>query len=133
MLCNAFAHTTCMCKHYLMTCVSMVLIIALNIVEMKLKFLHNISHYYNNIYAFHMHMFIISILNFNKLNTTIHSNIIFMVITYNQNLHFKIHCKKNQKQDYNSCHHKVTLQKIHTKDEHRIQYRSMCLSLLLKT
>ncbi len=31
MLCNAFAHTTYMCKHYLMTCASMALIIALNL------------------------------------------------------------------------------------------------------
>jgi hypothetical protein len=51
--------------------------------EMKFKFLQNTSHYYNNIFAFHMHMFTISILSLNKLNTTIHSNIIFMVITYN--------------------------------------------------
>jgi hypothetical protein len=62
-------------------------------VEMKLKFLHNISHYYNNKFAFHMPMFTIFVLSFDKLNTTIHSNIRFMVITYNQNLHFKIHCK----------------------------------------
>jgi hypothetical protein len=52
-------------------------------VEMKFKFLQNISHYYNNIFAFHMHMFTISVLSFNKLNITIHSNIRFMVITYN--------------------------------------------------
>jgi len=52
-------------------------------VEVKFKFLHNILHYYNNIFAFRMHMFTISILSFNKLNTTIHSNIKFMVITYN--------------------------------------------------
>jgi hypothetical protein len=49
-----------------------------------------------------------------------------MVIAYNQNLHFKIHCKKFQKQDYNSFHHNLTLQEIHTKDEHRIHYRSLC-------
>jgi hypothetical protein len=30
-----------------------------------------------------MHMFIIYVLNLNKLNTTIHSNIKFMVIAYN--------------------------------------------------
>jgi hypothetical protein len=84
-------------------------------------------------FAFHMHMFTISILNFYKLNTTIHSNIKFIVITYNQNLHFKIHCNKLQKQDYNSFHHNLILQKIHTKDEHKIHYRNMCFSVLLKT
>jgi len=52
-------------------------------VKMKLNFLQNISHYYNNKFAFHMPMFIISILNFSKINTTIHSNIRLMVITYN--------------------------------------------------
>jgi hypothetical protein len=30
-----------------------------------------------------MHMFIIHVLSLNKLNITIHSNIKFMVITYN--------------------------------------------------
>jgi hypothetical protein len=58
------------------------------------KFLQNISHYYKDIFAFHMHMFTIFVLSLNKLNTTIHSNIKFMVITYNQNLHFRIHVKK---------------------------------------
>jgi hypothetical protein len=71
------------------------------LVEVKFKFLQNISHYYNNIFAFHMPMFTISILSLNKLNNTIHSNIRFMVITCNHNLHFKIHYKKLQKQDYN--------------------------------
>jgi hypothetical protein len=52
-------------------------------VEMKFKFLENISHYYNNIFAFHVHVFTICVLNFNKLNTIIHSNIGFMVIAYN--------------------------------------------------
>ncbi len=37
-----------------------------------------------------------------------------MVISYNQNLHFRIHCKKLQKQYYNSFHHNLILQKIHT-------------------
>jgi hypothetical protein len=46
-----------------------------------------------------MPMLIIFVLSPNKLNTTIHSNIRFMVIAYNQNLHFKIHYKKFQKQD----------------------------------
>jgi hypothetical protein len=64
------------------------------LVEVKFKFLQNISHYCNNIFAFHMLMFIIFVLSLNKLNTTIHSNIIFMVITYNQNMHFIIHYKK---------------------------------------
>jgi hypothetical protein len=44
-----------------------------------------------------MHMFIIFVLSPNKFNITIHSNIRFMVIAYNQNLHFRIHCKKLQK------------------------------------
>jgi hypothetical protein len=56
-----------------------------------------------------MPMFTISILSLNKLNTTIHSNIIFMVIAYNQNFHFKIQYKKFQKQEYNSVHHNPTL------------------------
>jgi hypothetical protein len=43
----------------------------------ELKFLDNISHYYNNIFTFHMHMFIIYILGLNKLNITIHSNNIY--------------------------------------------------------
>jgi hypothetical protein len=93
----------------------------------------NYSHYYNNIFAFHMHMFIISILSFNKLNTTIQSNIRFMVIAYNQNLHFGIHWKKLHKQDYNSFHRNLTLQKIHTKYEYKIHYRSLCFFILLKT
>ncbi len=67
------------------------------LVEMKFKFLHNISHTYNNIFAFHMPMFINSILSLYKLNNTIHSNIKFMVIACNHNLHFRIHYKKLQK------------------------------------
>jgi len=63
-------------------------------VEVKFKFLQNISHYYNNRFAFHMLMFIIFVLSLNELNTTIHSNIRFMVIAYNHNFHFKIHLKK---------------------------------------
>jgi hypothetical protein len=98
-------------------------------VEMKFKFLHNISHYCNNIFTFHMHMFTISMLSLEKPNTTIHSNVKVMVIMYSQNLHFIIHCKKLHKQDYNSFHHNLTLQKIHTKDEHRVQYRSLCFSV----
>jgi len=58
-----------------------------------------------------MHMFTIPILSFNKLNITIHSNIKFMVIAYNENLHFRIYCTKLQKQDYNSFHHNLILQK----------------------
>jgi hypothetical protein len=56
------------------------------LVEVKFKFLQNISHYYNNKFSFHMLMFVIFVLRLNKLNTTIHSNIRFMVIAYNQNL-----------------------------------------------
>jgi hypothetical protein len=54
-------------------------------------------------------MFIIYALNLNKFNNKIQSNINFMVIAYNQNLHFHIHCKKLQKQYYNSFHHNLTL------------------------
>jgi hypothetical protein len=36
-------------------------------VEVKLKFLHNISHHYNNIFAFHMLMFIIFVLNLQQI------------------------------------------------------------------
>jgi hypothetical protein len=64
------------------------------VVEVKLKFLHNISYYNNNGFAFHRHMFIIFVLSLNKLNSTIHFNIRFIVIAYNQNLNFRIHCKK---------------------------------------
>jgi hypothetical protein len=77
-------------------------------------------------------MFTIYVLNLNKLNTTIHSHIRLMVIAYNQNLHFEIHYKKLQKQYYNPFHHNLTLQKNHTKDEHRIHYKSLCFSILLK-
>jgi len=42
-----------------------------------------ISHYCNNRFAFHMHMFTNFVLSLNKLNTIIHSNIRFMVIAYN--------------------------------------------------
>jgi len=52
-------------------------------VEVKFKFLQNISHYCNNKFVFQMHMFIIFVLSLNKFNTTIHSNIRFMVIAYN--------------------------------------------------
>jgi hypothetical protein len=56
-----------------------------------------------------------------------------MVITYNQNLHFRIHKTKLQKQDYNSLHCDLIIQKIHTKVEYRIHYRSICFSVLFKT
>jgi hypothetical protein len=78
-------------------------------VKVKFKFLQNISQYCNNKLAFHMAMLIIFVLNLNKRTTTIHSKIKFMVIAYNHNLHFRIHCKKFQKQNYNSFHHNLTL------------------------
>jgi len=53
------------------------------LVEVKFKSLQNISHYLNNIFAFHMPMFTIYVLSLNKFNTTIHFNIIFMVVAYN--------------------------------------------------
>jgi hypothetical protein len=49
------------------------------LIEVKFKFLQNISHYYNNIFTFHMHMFIIFVLSLNKLNTTIHCNLILLL------------------------------------------------------
>jgi hypothetical protein len=103
------------------------------LVKVKFKFLHNISHYNNNKFAFHMHMFTSFVLSLNKLNIIIHSNIKFMVIAYNQNIHFIIHCKKLQIQYYNSFHHNLILKKIHTKDEHRIHCKSLCFSILLNT
>ncbi len=103
------------------------------LVEVKFKFLPNISHYYNNIFAFHKYMFTIFVLSLNKLNTTIHSHIRFIIIAYSQNMHFRIHCKKLLKQKNNSFHHNLTLQKIHTKVKHRIHYRSLCLFVLLRT
>jgi hypothetical protein len=66
------------------------------VIKVKFKFLLDISHYCNNGFAFHMHMFIIFVLILNKINTTIHSNIWFMVIAYNLNLHFRIHCKNSK-------------------------------------
>jgi len=59
-------------------------------VKMRFKFLQNISHYYNNIFSFHMHMFTILVLSLNKLNTTIHFNIKFMLlhITLEEKPHF---------------------------------------------
>jgi hypothetical protein len=65
-------------------------------------------------FAFHMDKFIIPALILNILNIAIHYNTIFIVISYNQNLHFKMHCKKLKKQDYNSFHHILILHKIHT-------------------
>jgi hypothetical protein len=56
-----------------------------------------------------------------------------MLNAYNQNLYFRIHYKKIQKQDYNSFHHNLTLKEIHTKDEHRIHCMNLCFSVLLKT
>ncbi len=78
-------------------------------------------------------MFTIHVLSLNKLNTTIHSKTRFMVIAYNQNLYFIIHYKKLQKQDYNSFHHSLILQKNHAKDEHGIHCRSLYFYVLLKT
>jgi hypothetical protein len=77
-------------------------------------------------------MVTIYVLSLHKLNTTIHSNIKFIIIAYSHNLHFGICYKKLQKQDYNSFHHNLTLQKFHTKDAHRLHCRSLCLSVLLK-
>jgi hypothetical protein len=69
--------------------------LTLYLIKMKFKFLQNISHYYNDRFAFPMPVFIISILSFNKFNIAIHSNIRFMVIAYNQHLHSRIQYEKN--------------------------------------
>ncbi len=78
-------------------------------------------------------MFTIYVLSVNKLNIIIHSHIRFLVIAYSQNLHFRIHCKKLHKQEYNSFHHNLVLQKIHLEVEHKVHYRSMCFYVLLRT
>jgi len=56
-----------------------------------------------------------------------------MVITYNQNLHFKITLSENSRNKI-TIHFIIILilQKIHTKDEHNIHYRSLYF-VLLKT
>jgi hypothetical protein len=55
-----------------------------------------------------------------------------MVISYNQNLYFIIHCKQIQKQY--SFHHILILQNKFTQQhEHQIHYRSLCFFVLLKT
>jgi hypothetical protein len=78
-------------------------------VEVKFKFMQNISYYCNNRFAFHMFMFIIFVLSLNKLNITIHSNIRFMVIAFNHNLHLKIHLKNSRNNI--TIHHNLTPQK----------------------
>jgi hypothetical protein len=60
-----------------------------------------------------MDTFTILALILNIFNTTIHLNTKFMVIWYNQNLYFKIRCKKFQKQDYISFHHIFILKNSH--------------------
>jgi hypothetical protein len=42
---------------------------------------------------------------FSTFLTVLFIKTIFMVISYNQDLHFKIHYRKLRKQDYNSFHH----------------------------
>jgi hypothetical protein len=105
------------------------------LIQLKFKFLQNISHFYNNIFAFHKHVFIIYVLSFNNLNIIVRPHIIFIIIAYNHNLHFIIHCKKNKTP-------KVIVQfisslssttKISHKLEHKIHYRSLWFSVLLKT
>jgi hypothetical protein len=60
---------------------------------------------------YNMHTFTISALILNTHNSTIHLNTRFMVISYNHNLYFKIQCRKIQRQDYNSFHYILILQK----------------------
>jgi hypothetical protein len=55
----------------------------------KVKFtLQSISHYCNNKFAFHRHMFTIFVLSFNKLQITIHSHIKFIAIACSQKFSF---------------------------------------------
>jgi hypothetical protein len=54
-----------------------------------------------------------------------------MVVSYNQNLRFKIHCKKLQKQDYISFHHIFMLKQLTQQYEQEIHYRNLCFSILL--
>ncbi len=58
-----------------------------------------------------MHTFTIFALILNTPNFIIHSNTRFVVISYNQNLQFKIQCRKNQRQNYNLFHHIFILKK----------------------
>jgi hypothetical protein len=58
-----------------------------------------------------MHTFTIFGLIINTTNSIVHSNTKFVVISYNQNLQFKIQCRKIQKQNYNLFHHILILQK----------------------
>jgi hypothetical protein len=88
---------------------------------------------YNNRFSFHMHMFIVYVLNINKLNTTIHSIMKFMVIAYNHNLHFRIHYKIYRN---NITIHFIIIwhyKKFTQRNEHKIHYRSLCFSILLKS
>jgi len=58
-----------------------------------------------------MHTFTIFAIILNTPNSIVHSNTKFVVISYNQNLQFKIQCRKIQKQNYNLFHHILILQK----------------------
>ncbi len=57
-----------------------------------------------------MHTFTIFALILNTPNSIVHSNTIFVVISYNQNLQFKIQCRKIQRQNY-IFHHILIIQK----------------------
>ncbi len=63
--------------------------------SMWIKFLHNYSTFIitTNLH-YNIHTFTISALILNTLMSTIHYDIIFMVISNNQNLYFKIQCRK---------------------------------------
>jgi hypothetical protein len=55
-----------------------------------------------------------------------------MVISYNQNLYFKIHYKKKlQKQDYISFHHIFILKQFTQQYEHKIHCRNLHFFVLL--
>jgi hypothetical protein len=54
-----------------------------------------------------------------------------MIISYKQNLYFKIHYKKFQKQDYISFHHTLILKQFTQKYEHKIHCKSIYFSVLL--
>jgi len=87
-------------------------------VEVKFNSYIIIRHHYNNIFAFHMHTFIIFALILNTHNIAIHQNYIFMVISYNQIytsksivknsrnkiiIHFIIFCWKKAKTTIKIC------------------------------
>jgi len=92
--------------------------------------LQNISLYYNNIFAFHMHIFIVYALILHIFNMPIHWNTKFMVISSNQNIPFIIKNSKNKIAIHFIicwCYKQFTQQY-----EHNIHCKSMCISIVLQ-